>query len=104
MQNFEHLDGSGQSSDPVWNITAQLVGAYVSHNEINPSEFLDLIGQVLARVERLGKEANSFVARTPAVPIPDSIRDDFLICLEDGRRFKSMKRHLRSRYNLSPQA
>lgn len=90
--------------DRKWSVTTQLVSAYIGHNQLDTDAFLDLIGEVMARVERLEREAGGRQQRQPAVPISESVRDDFLVCLEDGRRFKSMKRHLRSKYNLSPQA
>lgn len=69
----------------------------------------DIIGITLQTCEDLGllkienrQREQEQVSNTPAVPIDESIHDDFIICLEDGKRFKMMKRHLRETYNMTP--
>jgi len=92
-------------SAPMAALTARIVGAYVAANPLPEQALPGLIQQVhgaLAGVDRPDPAAPE--ARTPAVPIEKSIRDGFLICLEDGRKFRSLKRHLRAAYDLSPQA
>lgn len=86
-------------------LTADIVAAYVSANSVAPAELPTLI---LSVHKALGGVANGVVEpepapKEPAVPIKKSITPDYLICLEDGRRFKSLKRHLRSRYAMSPE-
>jgi predicted transcriptional regulator len=86
-------------------MTADIVAAYVSANSVAPAELPTLI---LTVHKALGAVANGVVEpepapKEPAVPIKKSITPDYLICLEDGRRFKSLKRHLRSRYAMSPE-
>ncbi len=85
-------------------MTADIVSAYVGNNTVPASELPGLIQSVhgaLAIVSS-GADAAEAQPKEPAVPIRRSITPDFLICLDDGRKFKSLKRHLRTTYNLSP--
>ena len=85
--------------------TADIVSAYVGNNTISAAELPALIQSVhraLAGVSG-GAEVVEAAPRDPAVPIRRSITPDFIICLEDGRKFKSLKRHLRTKYNMSPE-
>lgn len=87
---------------------ARIVAAYVSHNAVPAADLPQLIASVHGALSRLGdapaaaQEAPA-EQKAPAVPIRRSVTDDYLICLEDGKRFKSLKRHLRSRYGLTPE-
>jgi predicted transcriptional regulator len=79
-------------------LAAEIVAAFVSNNPLPKSELLALIHAVHLAVERLAAGAETeppqVEAKTPAVPIRRSITPDFLICLDDGKRFKSLRRHL----------
>ena len=90
-------------ADERLSLTAQLVSAYVGNNDIALPEFIDLIGNVYKTLETLDQTALPSPAKLPAVPVAESIQDEYLVCLEDGKRFKSLKRHIRARYNLSPE-
>ena len=86
-------------------MTADIVSAYVGNNTVSAAELPALIQSVhraLAGVSG-GAEVVEAAPRDPAVPIRRSITPDFIICLEDGRKFKSLKRHLRTKYNMSPE-
>jgi len=86
-------------------LTASIVSAYVSNNSVPSAELPALIGQVhsaLTRVSGAGVEALGEGLK-PAIPIKKSITSDYIICLEDGKKFKSLKRHLRTQYNLTPE-
>jgi predicted transcriptional regulator len=86
-------------------MTAEIVAAYVASNNLAAADLPGLIQSVhraLAGVAGAG-EPEPAVVKEPAVPIKKSLTPDYLICLEDGRRFKSLKRHLRTKYNLSPE-
>lgn len=84
---------------------AKLVAAYVSQNRITPAELPNLIKQVHLALSTLGKgdQRPSVVALVPAVPIKKSITPEYLISLEDGKHFKTLKRHLTIHYNLTPE-
>jgi predicted transcriptional regulator len=80
-------------------LAAEVVAAYVSNNPVPSSGLSALILSVHAAVERLGKEPEKAIAaaeaKAPAVPVRKSVAPDYLICLEDGKKFKSLRRHLR---------
>jgi predicted transcriptional regulator len=86
-------------------LTARIVSAYVSNNTIVASDLPALIGETHAALSR----ASGGVApverddQKPKVPVKKSVMPDYIICLEDGKKFKSLKRHLRTHYNLSPE-
>ena len=89
----------------LFKLTASIVSAYVKRNSVPSAELPALIGQVhtaLTRVSSGYGEALGDVIR-PAVPVKKSIAPDYIVCLEDGKKFKSLKRHLRTRYNLTPE-
>jgi predicted transcriptional regulator len=81
-----------------------IVSAYVSNNTVAPSEIPSLIAQVHAALLRVAANGDTPPEPVrPAVSVKKSIHSDYLVCLEDGKRFKSLKRHLRSQYNMSPE-
>ena len=85
--------------------TADIVSAYVAHNAIGSDRLPDFIGSVygaLSRASLQGVEPPK-VELKPAVAIKKSVTAEYIICLEDGKKFKSLKRHLRSRYDMSPE-
>jgi len=85
-------------------MTADVVAAYVSNNTLPTAQLGDIIGTVylsLKALEGKGAEAKSEPLR-PAVPVRKSITPEHLICLEDGKKLKMLKRHLRSTYNMTP--
>jgi predicted transcriptional regulator len=86
-------------------LAAEIVSAYVSNNSVPSSELPSLLSDVHAALVRVATGAQPVVveAAKPAVPPKKSITSDYIICLEDGRKFKSLKRHLRTQYNLSPE-
>jgi predicted transcriptional regulator len=86
-------------------LAAEIVSAYVSNNSVPSSELPALLSDVHAAIVRVASGAQQVVveAAKPAVPPKKSITSDYIVCLEDGRKFKSLKRHLRTQYNLSPE-
>lgn len=84
-------------------LTAEIVSAYVSHNSVPPSELLQLISMVHAALRSLGTEPKvEPQPLVPAVPIKKSVTPDWIISLEDGRKFKSIRRHLKAAYGMTP--
>lgn len=86
-------------------LTADIVSAYVSNNSVPVSDLPSLISDVYAALGRVSAGDAPVVpveAPKPAIPVKKSITADYLICLEDGKKFKSLKRHLRTQYNMSP--
>jgi len=86
-------------------LSADIVSAYVSHNALSASDLPKLIASVHATLAGLGgvPEPEVVVELKPAVPVKKSITPEYLICLEDGKKFKSLKRHLRTEYDMSPE-
>lgn len=84
-------------------LTTEIVSAFVGNNEVEASELPGLIRDVHASLADLQSEVQRSGGQQPAVPIDQSVTDDHLICLEDGKQFKSLKRHLRTKYNLTPE-
>ena len=88
-------------------LTADIVSAYVSNNSVPASDLPALISEVHSALSRVIGGAAPVVqveAPKPAIPVKKSITADYLICLEDGKKFKSLKRHLRTAYDLTPEA
>ena len=86
-------------------MTAEIVAAYVGNNSLSADqvpEIVRTVGAALRQVDQ-GDNGAEKAAGKPAVPIRRSITPDYIICLEDGKKFKSLKRHLRTQYNLSPE-
>ena len=86
-------------------MTADIVAAYVGANSVTAADLPALIQSVHRALTGVatGGEVAEAAPREPAVPIKKSITPEYLICLEDGRKFKSLKRHLRTKYNMSPE-
>ena len=85
-------------------LAANIVSAYVSHNSVPSGEIPNLISQVYSALKRVaaGQSAAAAEAPKPAIPIKRSVTPEYIVCLEDGLKFKSLKRHLRTRYKLTP--
>lgn len=87
-------------------MTADVVAAYVAANALEASRLPVLIATVHRALSGVlagpAPQAEAPAAKEPAVPVKKSVTPDYLICLEDGRKFKSLKRHLRTRYDMSP--
>ena len=87
-------------------LTAEIVAAYVAKNTVAQAELPKLIGEVhraLSGTLNHSPAREELPETKPAVTVKKSLTADYLICLEDGKKFKSLKRHLRSHYNLSPE-
>nr|WP_281019829.1 MULTISPECIES: MucR family transcriptional regulator [unclassified Minwuia] len=89
----------------ILNMTVQIVTAYVARNEIGVDGLVSLIGDTQAALTGIksGGVAPDPQDQEPAVPIEQSVRDQYLICLEDGRKLKTLKRHLQAAYGLTPE-
>ena len=91
--------------DNLIELTAEIVAAYVSNNNVASSDISMLINEVHIALHRTA--AGAVVAELeplmPAVPIRKSVTPDSIVCLEDGKKFKSLKRHLRTHYDLTPE-
>ena len=86
-------------------LATDIVSAYVSNNSVATGELPTLIKDVFGALSRVssGEPVAAAEAAKPAVPVKKSITPDYIVCLEDGKQFKSLKRHLRTQYGLSPE-
>lgn len=90
--------------DPLIAHAAQIVSAYVSRNPLSTADLPALIASTYQALSKAGAPAaEAPAALDPAVPVRKSVHPDFIICLEDGKKFKSLKRHLRTHFDLSPE-
>jgi len=86
-------------------LTANIVSAYLSHNSVSASEIPSLISQVHSALTQVSGGRSEVIAEAsrPAVPVKRSVNPDYIVCLEDGKKFKSLKRHLRTQYGMTPE-
>ena len=86
-------------------LTADIVSAYVSNNSVPSADLPALIGQIHSALSRVssGQGEPSSEPPKPAISVKKSITPDHLVCLEDGKKFKSLKRHLRTQYSMTPE-
>jgi len=92
------------SREHILRITVEIVTAYVGHNQQSSADIPEIIQTVYNTLSELTEEAGKAEpeVRKPAIPVRRSVTPDFLFCLEDGRKLKMLKRHLRTNYNLTP--
>lgn len=86
-------------------LTSEVIAAYVSNNPVSTSELPSLIGEVHSAFRNLANSGTveEKIELKPAVNPKKSVTRDYIICLEDGKKFKSLKRHLRSHFDMSPE-
>lgn len=91
--------------DDTLRLTVDIVASYVSNNKVEPGELPELIRAVFGALGGLaeGAQEKDQEKLKPAVPIGKSVQHDYIVCLEDGKRLKMLKRYLRSTYNMSPE-
>lgn len=95
------MDVEAQSE--MLDLTTEIVSAYVSNNPVPSSGLAELIMSVHATLTDLASDDEAEPRPEPAVPISKSLTPDFLVCLEDGKKLKMLKRYLRTRYSLTPE-
>ncbi|HUO91001.1 MAG TPA: MucR family transcriptional regulator [Rhizomicrobium sp.] len=95
-------EASGGRSDDLLKLASDIVAAYVSNNPVPVGELPAMIKSVHATLGGLSGGAEMPMGQKPAVPVKKSITPDYLVCLEDGKKLKMLKRYLRSRYGLTP--
>ncbi|MEL6872359.1 MAG: MucR family transcriptional regulator [Pseudomonadota bacterium] len=86
-------------------LTTRIVAAFVSNNSVEPADLPQLIASVSEALKRADGQVQTPPRDDPrpAVPVKKSVTADYLVCLEDGKKFKSLKRHLRTQYGMSPE-
>ena len=94
-------DNSANSD--VLGLTAQIVSAHVSNNSVTPDALPALIQDIYRTLANVGQEPAQPDKPQPAVPVKKSVFPDYIVCLEDGKKLKMLKRHLKTSYNMSPE-
>lgn len=94
-----------QDKSEVVELTAEIVAAYVGNNAVPASDLPSLINDVYGALANAmqGTKEKEVVEEKPAVPVRRSVTPEAIICLEDGKKFKSLKRHLRTHHNMTPE-
>ena len=96
---------SAADSNPVITMTSQIVAAYVRQNNIPTADLPALISSIFQSLANLGQPVNQTEPSPeliPAVPVKKSVTPDYIVCLEDGKKLKMLKRHLNNAYSLTP--
>jgi len=92
-----------ESRDDTLRLAVKVVAAYLAQNPVPTQAVPDLITTVFSTLATVGRDVQACAAQAkPAVPIKKSVTPDHIICLEDGKKLKMLKRHLRTTYNMSP--
>jgi len=105
MEMSEDITTGNKNEDVLLDLTTDIVSAYVGNNPVSANDLSNIIGDVYKALDSVAKMrgASGEVKKSkPAVSIKKSLGHEYLICLEDGKKFKSLKRHLMSHYNLTP--
>ncbi|HQX28025.1 MAG TPA: MucR family transcriptional regulator [Alphaproteobacteria bacterium] len=92
------------SRDDVLALTTEIVSAYLSNNSTAANDIPSLIEQVFKTLSNVNAEGGALADRPqPAVPIKKSVNPDYIVCLEDGKKLKMLKRYLKTAYNMTPE-
>jgi len=104
-KDMEMDEQNTKNDDVLMELTADVVAAYVSNNPVPVSELSNLIADVHAALGRVTRTTEQVTTekQKPAVNPKRSVHDDYIVCLEDGKKFKSLKRHLMTHYSLTPE-
>jgi len=94
-----------ETTNELLSLTADIVAAHVGHNRVTVGELPELIAKVHGALSGLGQETSSATSAElkPAVSVRSSIKPDYIVCLEDGKRLTMLKRYLQTNYGMTPQ-
>jgi predicted transcriptional regulator len=98
-------DAAAHKADEVLKLASQIIAAYVSNNPLPVADLPGMIKSVHSTLGGLGSggASEAMTSQKPAIPVKRSITPDYIVCLEDGKKLKMLKRYLRSNYKLSPE-
>lgn len=96
------MTDNAQAAELFITLTADIVAAHVSNNSVAVSDLPVLIGNVHSALSGLSSVSTPVAAPEPAVPIRNSVKRDFIVCLDDGKKLKMLKRHLMTHYGMTP--
>ncbi|MBT5107958.1 MAG: MucR family transcriptional regulator [Rhodospirillaceae bacterium] len=99
---FETAESDPKANE-ILRLASEIVAAHVANNTVDMTELPGLIEQVYKSLANMDKDGESMTERpTPAVTVRKSITPDYIVCLEDGKKLKMLKRHLKTAYNMTP--
>lgn len=101
--NYKENILKGSEISEFLNLTTEIVAAHVSKTDTRSEDLPEVIQSVYKTLLALGSGSGEGAHLTPAVPVEESVRDDHIVCLEDGRKLKMLKRHLKSAYGMTPE-
>lgn len=102
--DFQETETYTLSSAEILSMAADIAAAYVSGNQVELSQLPEVLRSVYATLSDFNNRSGSSMGRPdPVVSIEDSVHEDYIICLEDGKQLKMLKRHLKTAYNMSPE-
>lgn len=94
---------SEEYNDTLITLTADIVAAHVSNNSVAVSDLPVLINSVHEALQKVGEAQAEQAAPEPAVPVRNSVKKDYIVCLEDGKKLKMLRRHLMTHYGMTPE-
>ena len=94
---------NSSSAERLTALTAQIAASYVAHHEVAVADLPQLLATIYQSLARAGQTGSNDSRREPAVPVRRSVSADYIVCLEDGKKLKMLKRHLKTSYNLTPE-
>ncbi len=101
-KNSSDGGAAGFENDELIQNTTQIVSSFVANNNVSSSDLPALIRSVAETFKSIDQPETPAEPRKPAVPVKKSVTPDYIVCLEDGKKLKMLKRHLRTAYNMSP--
>lgn len=98
------MDDRNSAHNELLTLTTEIVSSHVANNTVAVSDLPNLIDNVFSTLSRLGTDAKAETPKQePAVSVRASIKPDYIVCLEDGKKLKMLKRHLMTHYNMTPE-
>lgn len=102
MDQKEINPSEPENTSTVLELTAEIVSSHVSNNTVSVNDLPTLIREVYGTLANVGVIEKNAGRPDPAVPIKNSVNPDYIVCLEDGKKLKMLKRHLKTSYNMTP--
>jgi predicted transcriptional regulator len=97
------VEDAGTNGPALLALTTEIVCSYLSYNHVPITEITTILRSVHSSLASMSGATTSDPAHTPAVPVKKSVTDDFIICLEDGKKLRTLKRYLKTQYDLTPE-
>lgn len=103
MDEQNKLDTDKSCKNALLALTTQIVSSHLSNAELPTDEVPQFIETIHAKLKELSNDSDSKTRQKPALPVEDTITPDYIFCLEDGKKFRMLKKHLRACYDMSPE-